>query len=588
MDPQKRAEAFRDADRPDVALLTNHGYAGSQLPVGGAPDTGGQNLYVNTLALRLAELGYRVTIFTRGGFAYFESDQIRSAPEYLSEHVRYVFIPGGGDSFIRKEDIATALDEEIEWLDAFLRREGAERSREPWECYEFISSHYWDAALMAVRLIERWRDDLVERSIRMLLEGIVDDSVLEQARRERHWRAMGQAPSFHLGYVLLQQEGRHELPLEQRVRAAASQWSAARGLDARAENAIVDRVVQSVTRNHEDFDPLLERLQAAASLGSAILAQNPEVDERLKRDLDRVDRHAWTPHSIGELKDYNYRGRPIELRRTLKLCERRSHERMVCDRTRAFAATSAKIALRLWSHFRVPIEDTFYFPPCVNGDVFRPYGNDEKEMTYRYLSELSGIPEETLKSARIILETSRMDQTKRKDLVLAAFARIAPRYDDVFLFVGGGPRNDLYQGLQHQVDFTETLEGRAFLTGPIPDVHIGPIFSVADIYATASEMEGFGMSVSQAAAAGTAIVSTDTIPFSIHHASDDAELFSPGDIQGFTEGLSRLLEDDAEREARAARLQETARALDWSYKTAEFLRYLRRRGFEIADGNPDG
>ena len=54
------------------------------------------------------------------------------------------------------------------------------------------------------------------------------------------------------------------------------------------------------------------------------------------------------------------------------------------------------------------------------------------------------------------------------------------------------------------------------------------MFSVAHIYATASEMEGFGMSVSQAASAGTPLVSTNTIPFSIHHAPNEALLFEPG------------------------------------------------------------
>ena len=45
-----------------MALITNHGYGGPDIPVGGAPDTGGQNNYVNTLAAKLEVLGYKVTI----------------------------------------------------------------------------------------------------------------------------------------------------------------------------------------------------------------------------------------------------------------------------------------------------------------------------------------------------------------------------------------------------------------------------------------------------------------------------------------------------------------------------------------------
>ncbi len=64
--------AFKKAKRPDIALITNHGYAGVEIPFGGAPDTGGQNMYVNSLAKALDALGYRVTIFARG---YFVSDR---------------------------------------------------------------------------------------------------------------------------------------------------------------------------------------------------------------------------------------------------------------------------------------------------------------------------------------------------------------------------------------------------------------------------------------------------------------------------------------------------------------------------------
>ena len=76
-----------NGSRPEVALITNHGYAGVEIPLGGAPDTGGQNFYVNQLAEALERLGYAVTIFARGGFPFFESDRVREGTEQLSEHV---------------------------------------------------------------------------------------------------------------------------------------------------------------------------------------------------------------------------------------------------------------------------------------------------------------------------------------------------------------------------------------------------------------------------------------------------------------------------------------------------------------------
>lgn len=582
--PNDLKQAYRDSERPEIAHITNHGYGGPELPVGGAPDTGGQNFYVNTLAQVLDRLGYRVTIFARGGFPDFESDRLRTGTAHLSAHVRYVYVPGGGDHFIRKEDIAVALDEELEWLDAFIRREAEAKGCEPWEVYAFVNTHYWDAAVLGVRLVERWRDDAVWQSIARMLEGVIPDEALEDARRSRHWRAMGEVPGFHLGRLLVDRVGQRHLPIHLQVRAAASSWAASKGLGVDIENRLVEAVAEALERVSDTFSAAFELLVASAALGQSILALAPEIDERLKSHLGRLDRHVWTPHSLGELKDFNYRRSPAEVRRKLKFCERRSHERMVCARTRAFAATSSKMAEKLWTHYRVPVEDTFYFPPCVDGQIFRPYSEREKAVTYAYLAEVSGLSTRELEAGRIVFETSRMDRTKRKNLLLAAFARLVADYDRVYLFIGGGPENEVFEDLYERLDHMETLAGRAFLTRAIPDEHIGPLFSIAEVYATPSEMEGFGMSVSQAAAAGTPIVSSDKIPFSVQHAVGDVEIFPAGDIRALVEALCRVLDHPAEARERARGLREKVRSLDWELKTVEFLNYLRLRGFEVPAG----
>jgi glycosyltransferase involved in cell wall biosynthesis len=259
---------------------------------------------------------------------------------------------------------------------------------------------------------------------------------------------------------------------------------------------------------------------------------------------------------------------------------------MICARTRAFAATSAEIAEQLWTRYRVPVDETFYFPPCVDGDLFRPYTEEELAPTYRYLSEISGIAAAELSSSLIVFETSRMDRTKRKDLLLEAFERVAPRHAGVYLFIGGGPANEVFEALRRQLDASEALRGRAFLTRAIPDEHIGPMFSVAGIYASASEMEGFGMSVAQAAAAGTPIVSADTIPFSVYLAPDETLLFPAGSAGHMADAIERLIEDPRDRLARGERLKGIAKKLDWDEKTREFVEYLRQRGIAVAEGRP--
>lgn len=576
--------------RPAIALITNHGYAGAAIPIGGAPDTGGQNHYVNSLALALEELGYKITVFTRGGFPFFESSRMRSAPEALSPLVRYVFVPGGGDAFIRKEDIALALDEEVEWLYRYIGREAEAQGKDPWRVYELVNTHYWDAGVMGVRLVERWRDDIASRDLSMILRSVVSEEAIAQMHEERHWRSVGDVPAYTLGHLMLSGQSAISGTTLDRVRGAIARWTSLKGGGTEAQTYLLETVERVLETARGGFSPDLEPILAANALGPAALSLCPDVDARLRMDLQRVDRHVWTPHSLGELKDFNFRTRPEDVRRPLKLSERRDHERMICSRTRAFAATSNEIAQQLWTHYRVPIEQTFYFPPCLDTQRFRPYAEDELAATYAYLAETTGLPETRLREASIVFETSRMDRTKRKDLLLAAFARASangerPRPEEI-LVIGGGPRNDVTAALSEQIEYSEPLRGRAFLLGPIPEEHIGPLFSLADVYVTPSEMEGFGMSASEAASSRTALVCSDAVPFAVYHVPGDAVICPRGDPQAFADAIRRLLDDPSERDGRAARLQERVSMFDWVAGARAFIDHVRQHCIPVADGTP--
>lgn len=574
---EKQQAAFESADRLDVALITNHGYAGVEIPIGGAPDTGGQIVYVNTLARTLSRLGYRVTVFARGGFPYFQSETFRDEPEYLDDFARYIFVRAGGDRFIPKEDIATVLDEEVDWLDAFIRAEASSRGCPPWAVYEFVNTHYWDAAVIGMRLVERWRNDIAADALADLLGGTVSAESLDQGVADRHWRAFGENTAYHLGALLFESHGAPGTPLPQRVAEASARWAATQqgADDARTLTSAVENALSNMASR---IAPAMHETVAAEAMGKAILDAQPERANRLNTEMKNADRHVWTPHSLGELKNENFRDRPTDVRRPLKFCERRNHERVVCDRTRAFAATSAEIAERLVTHFRVAASRVFYFPPCVDREIFRRYTTDERRAAYEYLARISGIAIETLEAGKIVFETSRMDRTKRKDLLLLSFRRAASQTDDTYLFIGGGPDNELFHTLTALRDAEPALCSRAFLTGFIPEPHIGPLFSIADVFVSASEMEGFGMSVSQAAAAGCAVVSSDLIPFSVQYVPNDAIIVPAGDEDAFASAIMHLLSDESDRTARAARLAEKVKALDWKTQTTAFVAFLKECG----------
>jgi glycosyltransferase involved in cell wall biosynthesis len=537
--------------RPRIALITNHGYAGVEIPIGGAPDTGGQNFYVNSLAQALEASGFETTIFARGGFPFFGIEKMREGSERLSEHTRYIYIPGGGDTFIRKEDISIALDEETVWLQEFIAKEAAEAGVKPWEHFEIVNTHYWDAAVIAVKLIERWRDQAAFEFLGSAAGGSLAPFLDLFEGSDLHRLGLYRGLNLHLGEI---------------ARAASAKGDTAED--------IAKKLLGS--ESSIKFDLKDQDIVQTIRLGQA-LKQHLKIDGiDLDSMLDLVDRHVWTPHSLGIIKERNFWHKNKETVRSLKFRERDAHEQMICANTKLFCSTSSDILRALLSYHRVQPEGVFDFPPCIDTDMFRPRKESELEGAYRYLSKQSGIHRYLLKSAKIVFETSRMDNTKRKDVLLRAFAQVIQKRDDAYLFVGGGPTSSpVFDELISIEEELPILRGRAFLLGYIPAEVINQIFSLADLFVSCSEMEGFGMSISQAAASGVAVVASDLTPFATTLASDAAVVVQAGDVSGFASAMEQLLSNEEERSARAQKLLEIARRFNWLSTTDRFVAWFK-------------
>ncbi|TVR50751.1 MAG: glycosyltransferase family 1 protein [Puniceicoccaceae bacterium] len=119
-----------------IAMVSTHGYVAAEPPLG-APDTGGQVVFVLELSKKLAQLGYKVDIWTR----QFED---QPATEKVNADVRILRAPCGGKDFIPKEYLYKKLPE---WGEHALRRIKKEKLN-----YQFLNSHYWDAGLAGEHL----------------------------------------------------------------------------------------------------------------------------------------------------------------------------------------------------------------------------------------------------------------------------------------------------------------------------------------------------------------------------------------------------------------------------------------------------
>ena len=123
---------------PRIAMVSTHGYVAANPPLGAA-DTGGQVVFVLELSKKLAQLGYEVDIWTR----QFED---QPALEPVAEQVRIIRVPCGGQNFIPKEYLYDKLGQWSENALRFINKHGLK--------YEFINTHYWDAAVGGQHLSE--------------------------------------------------------------------------------------------------------------------------------------------------------------------------------------------------------------------------------------------------------------------------------------------------------------------------------------------------------------------------------------------------------------------------------------------------
>ena len=596
-------KSFIELKKPNLALITNHGYGGVEIPVGGAPDTGGQNLYVNAYAEALDKLGYKVTIYARGGFPFFESEKIREGQEFLTPNVRYVYVPGGGDAFIRKEDISIALNEELDWLYQHIAEEASVAGVLPWQYYQMINTHYWDAGVIGASLVAKWENDICYKIIEFMTSGVVSKKALTRFYNDRHFQSLGEATDFSLGELLLNSAAENTYVFKkEKMLDIFREWfeksPIAPSYDAIEKHVRWEDLLDTVAARSNELRPLV----LAEVLGKSLMhlevndAAFDVAELRPYKDIDDlktyqdlvhlatidINKHVWTPHSLSVIKERNFKDKSDEINRKLKFRERRSHERMLCNFTPAFGATSYEIAECLITNYGVPSEALVFFPPGVDISLFREYTEEELEPLYTYLQKETGLSKEKIQHATVMFEASRMDATKRKDVLLNAFAKALENMDqDCLLLIGGGPDNDEFKSLQKILDTTPALKNKAFLLGFIPDEFLPKLFGFCDIYLSASEMEGFGMSVAQAAVAGKAIVSSDMIPFTNFFISEEAIIAPAGDVEAFAEGISFFIRNKKEREIRGMRAKEKAMEMEWKTLAKSFIFDLNKIKFNI-------
>ncbi|MFW6337279.1 MAG: glycosyltransferase [Alkalispirochaetaceae bacterium] len=438
-------EQFNSSDRPHVVMVTNHGMHEWKVDAG-LPDTGGQNVYVNQLSATLRKLGFRVTIYNRGGYPHPKSGRPRSGTHYRNGEERLTYLEDSRSEFIRKEEMFPRIGELAEDLARRLRS-----APEP----VLVVSHYWDGA------------------------------------------------------------------------------------------AVTDQAL-----------------------------------ERLGLSLP----HVWIPHSLGALKR---EGTPKEEWRELRLQERISAEEELLRRVSLIGATSQ--AMRRTLAEAHGVTEALFLPPCVDEQRFNLQAARD-ESALGLLSEATGLSEREVREARIITEVSRTDRTKRKDVLIEAFARVHRKHPEALLAVTIDPgAGELYRELTALIS-ERSLSGRVASLGSIWE-YLPSLYGMTAVYCTPSIMEGFGMSIQEAAACGAPAVATRRVPFAVEYlrgsatetrpvgegeenieVGEGALLVPSESVAATAVALELLLSDDSMRRRMGRRAHEiTIPRFTWETMTREFL-----------------
>ena len=312
------------------------------------------------------------------------------------------------------------------------------------------------------------------------------------------------------------------------------------------------------------------------------------VAATFKKESQYKPIHVWIPHSLGEIKKMHM---PSQQWEKLRIEERINAENRLLEQVDAVAATSDLIQKILVNNYQYQGK-MLWLPPCIDNQRYYARQVKSNDPVWQLLSAETGLPPKEIRKRKIITEISRTDVTKRKDILIEAFAKIHAQFPNTFLIISIDDNvTDLAQRLRKLIhDFQ--IESSVAVVGSIWDF-LPSIYAITDIYCTSSITEGFGMSAEEAAATGVPVVATSLVPFATEYLLGDdvtEESFSqenniqigkgaivvpPFNVDGISAALEKLLTDEKLRLTMGKNAYEiTIPYFTWKQIVEDFLNEL--------------
>jgi glycosyltransferase involved in cell wall biosynthesis len=310
---------------------------------------------------------------------------------------------------------------------------------------------------------------------------------------------------------------------------------------------LVEALAKSLDAEEMVIDLIISHYWDAAQIGVLYNRRQPQPVK-----------HVWVPHSLGTIKKRNVSPQQWP---DLRIDERIAIEKSLIPELDGVAATSSTIRRALGEDYAYTTPSLF-LPPCVDTERYHFRKVPEDDGVWGFLSQRSGLPEEEIRNCKIVTEISRTDTTKRKDVLIKAFARARRRVPDSLLVVSiDDGREELAAKLKDLIQALD-LQGHVAVVGSVWEL-LPTLYAITDVYCTPSVMEGFGMSAQEAAATRVPVVGSHLVPFVMEHLlgtgveevgferggpplklGEGAIGVPVDDVDGFAHALEMLLSDE--------------------------------------------
>jgi len=252
-------------------------------------------------------------------------------------------------------------------------------------------------------------------------------------------------------------------------------------------------------------------------------------------------RRLGVPHVVCPCGALPIRGRSRAIKRAYDLVV---GERILRDAAACVATTQLErrqLLLTPASPARLVV-----IPNAVNVPDQRPRPGHETEASAAFRGRLG------LDDVPVVLFMGRLNAIKGPDLLIEAFARIAPRVPAPLLVLAGpdeGMRRELValaagRGIAHRVRFVGRLDARLRAAA----------YRAASLLVVPSRSEAMSLVALEAGAAGTPVLLTEACGFDVGGCIGGG-LTVAATIEGLTDGLERLLANPNELPGMGARLR---------------------------------